>query len=157
MMLAVKEKKITLILLGVEKGGDLWLKLHTHTHCTAGTARTGASHTTTGPDDTITSPKIPRQCPASNVVLASVITGIFTAIITALLATVVFLLAQFTVCKHFRLTPGAAESAAESAAVAGGEELAVYEEIDGDEGGGAEEGAVKLEKNAAYSVAIVVE
>ena len=131
-------------------GVDLWSELHfTRTHCTAGTATTTtrATHTTTGPDDTITSPKTSQLCPASNAVLASVITGI----VTAILATIVFLLVQFAVCKHFHRTPDAAKSAA----MAGGEELAVYEKIDGREGGRAG-GAVKLEENAAYGVAITV-
>ena len=97
-----------------------------------------------------------QLCPPSNAVLSSVITGILTAIITTTLATIVLSLVQFAICKHFRRTPAAAESATESAAVTRGEEPPAYEEIDKDEGGGEGERGVKLEKNAAYGVTIVV-
>ena len=94
-------------------------------------------------------------------ILASVI-SIF---ITALLATVIFVLVQIAVCKcHPKLAPRGAESAAS----AGGEVPAVYEQVDGGEGSVAvsnptymESGvgrgnAMKLKENEAYGAVIAV-
>ena len=60
--------------------------------------------------------------------MSNILTSVITAIITALLATVIFVLVQIAVCKcHPKFSPG-------SAASAGGEGHAVYEQVDGGEG-----------------------
>ena len=95
------------------------------------------------------------QTSAFSIILASVIT----AITIALLATVIFVIA---ICKcHPKFTP----QIPKSSALARGEELAVYEQVDGGEGGMAGSGptymevgagrrrgnTIKLKQNEAYS------
>ena len=78
---------------------------------------------------------------STSIVLASIIS----VIVTALLATVIFVLALIAVCKcHPKFTPGGAESAAS----AGGEGQAVYEQVDGGKGGVAVSGPTYMEVGA---------
>ena len=91
------------------------------------------------------------------VILASVIT----AIITALLATVIFVLVQIAVCKyHPKFTPGRAETGTS----AGGEgQVHMYEQVDGGDptymevevggggGGGGGGNTFQLKENEAYA------
>ena len=103
-------------------------------------------------------PNMPQSLSCTSNILTSVIS----IIITALLATVIFVLVQIAICKcHPEFTPGGAESAAS----AGGEGQAVYEPVDGGKGGvavsdptymevgegGGVGGAMELKKNEAYS------
>ena len=101
--------------------------------------------------DYTTSPTQREVCPSSSVsiVLASVIT----AIATALLATVIFVLVQIAVCKcHPKFTPGGAETRTST-----GTEGQDYEEVDGymEVRGEGEEGGniiFPLKKNEAYAM-----
>ncbi len=123
---------------------------------------TAASTTQSGSDPTTASSNT-NPCPScsTSTVLASVIS----IITTALLATVVFVLVQIALCKYH---PKFKTVTAELATSAGGEEQAVYEEVDS-EGGVAvsdptymEVGAggggntMELKENEAYGVAIAV-
>ena len=96
--------------------------------------------------------------------MSNILTAVIATITTALLATVIFVLVQIAVCKcHPKFTPGGAESAAS----AGGEGPAVYEQVDGGEGGrndhtymevgtgGREINTMELKQNEAYATTYV--
>ena len=90
--------------------------------------------------------------------MSNILTGVMTAITTALFTSSIFVLVLMALCKYH---PKFAAGKPESAALAGGEELAVYEQVDGGSGGRGDPtymevgtgggNTVQLKKNEAYA------
>ncbi len=141
----------------------LVVKIYVNAYIGVETDETTAAFTTQPGSDRTTVSSDTNPCPScsTSTVLASVIT----ALTTALLATVIFVLVQIALCKYH---PKFKTVTAELATPAGGEGQAVYEQVDG-EGGVAvsdptymEVGAggggntMELKENEAYGAAVVI-